>query len=58
MPMNNKVPSDLVITGDFDEFDQIKGQGGLLEFKIPGKFIHFNTIEEYQAFDLKEYKIE
>ena len=46
MPMNTKVESNLVITSPSVKH---KTEGGILEFKIPGKFIHFNTIEEYQA---------
>lgn len=56
MPMNNKVSSDLVIQGNFDQPSHSKGSGGLLEFTIPGRFIHFNTIEEYQAFDFAKFK--
>ena len=56
MPMNNKVSSDLVIQGNFDEASHSKPSGGLLEFTIPGRFIHFNTIEEYQAFEFEKFK--
>lgn len=40
----------------FDETVQVKG--GLLEFILPGQLIHFNTIEEYQAFKWENIKIE
>jgi hypothetical protein len=29
----------------------VKTTGGLIEFKVEGKFIHFNTIEDYNAFN-------
>ena len=46
MPMSKNVSSNLVI--DENGFGQkTKSTGGLLEFQVPGKFIHFNTIEEY-----------
>ena len=59
LPMSQKVSADLVIGGQ--SFDNTgysqhqslsKGSGGLLEFTVPGKFLHFNTIEEYQHFDV------
>ena len=62
MPMSQKVSADLVIGGqsfDNDGFQQnqslSKGSGGLLEFTVLGKFLHFNTIEEYQHFDVNTW---
>ena len=56
MPMNTKVASSLFLNEasfSADEADggSVKTTGGLIEFQLGGKFIHFNTIEEYQAFD-------
>ena len=56
MPMNANVASSLVLNEtSFQSVDEqlqpSKTTGGLIEFQIHGKFIHFNTIEEYQAFD-------
>ena len=50
MPMSSKVGSNLVVSSP----DKIKAKssGGILEFSIPGKLIHFNTIEEFTALDL------
>ena len=52
MPMSAKVSSNFIL--DETSFDSLEGEGnpmkttgGLLEFQIGGKFIHFNTIEEY-----------
>jgi len=56
MPMSSKVSSSLVLDessfalNDFEAQAQ-KTTGGLIEFQHIGKFIHFNTIEEYNAFD-------
>ena len=52
MPMSAKVSSNFII--DETSFAAMDGEesplkttGGLLEFQICGKFIHFNTIEEF-----------
>jgi hypothetical protein len=46
MPMSKNISSNLVI--DENGFGQkTKSTGGLLEFNVSGKFIHFNTIEDY-----------
>ena len=59
MPMNANVASSLVIDGDSFINDSEKSEkqtttGGIIDFQISGKFLHFNTIEEYNAFDFKE----
>ena len=51
MPLSAKVESNLVITSPLTKQTS---EGGILEFKIPGKFIHFNTIEEFNACDFQE----
>ena len=59
MPMNPTVAASLVLDGDSFvgqqdvETASSTTSGGIIEFQIPGKFLHFNTIEEYNAFDFK-----
>lgn len=58
MARSDTVPASLVLDSSsfIDEnapADNTTTHGGIIEFKVPGKFIHFNTIEEYNAFDLK-----
>ena len=59
MPMNTTVAASLVLDGDSyinDTGAQEKQMttGGIIDFALSGKFLHFNTIEEYNAFDFKE----
>lgn len=60
MPMNAKVAASLVLDGDsfVNEPESAERQmtttGGIIEFQIMGKFLHFNTIEEYNAFHFNE----
>ena len=59
MPMNTTVAASLVVDGDsfVNEAGNADKQktttGGIIEFQVMGKFLHFNTIEEYNAFDFK-----
>ena len=41
-----------------EESKEEKKIGGLIKFRVPGKFLHFNTIEEYTAFDLSSLNSE
>ena len=57
--MNTTVAASLVLDGDSyinDTGAQEKQMttGGIIDFALSGKFLHFNTIEEYNAFDFKE----
>ena len=59
MPMNTTVAASLVLDGDSfinDTGAQEKQMTtrGIIDFALSGKFLHFNTIEEYNAFDFKE----
>ena len=59
MPMNTTVASSLVLDGDSFINDQQAQEkqtttGGIIDFQLPGKFLHFNTIEEYNAFQFSE----
>lgn len=51
VPMGANSSSDLLINEDSFDDDksnkELKKIGGLIEIKVSGKFIHFNTIEEY-----------
>lgn len=57
MPMNKTVAASLVLDGDSFLCDQgsetkkMVSSGGIIDFQLAGKFLHFNTIEEYNAFD-------
>lgn len=53
MPHSTKVASNLVITSPSSK----STEGGLVEFKIRGKFIHFNTVEEYNSFEFNHASI-
>ena len=46
-PPSKQVSSNLVISSPWINQSQT---GGPMEFKIPGTFLHFNTIEEFTAF--------
>lgn len=53
MPMSKQVSSSLVLDESSFQGETPNHTGGLIEFKVEGVFLHFNTIEEYQAFDYK-----
>ena len=59
--MNTNIASGLVLDGDsFVESAESSGSqkatttGGIIDFQLKGKFMHFNTIEEYNAFTFSE----
>lgn len=60
MPMNANVASSLVLDGDSFVSEESSSSakatttGGIIDFQLKGKFMHFNTIEEYNAFDYAE----
>lgn len=54
LPNNVNNPSDIVLSAQsFPDHGRKKVTGGLLSFLVPGMFVHTNTIEEFQALDLK-----
>jgi hypothetical protein len=51
LPMNQTVPSSILIDeSSLTTSPTTQKSGGLLQFTIPGLFIHLNTIEEYNSF--------
>lgn len=53
LPNSINSPSDLILTGQsFPGVTRKKVTGGLLQFLVPGQFLHTNTIEEFEALDL------
>jgi hypothetical protein len=52
LPANKEIPSRLSLSDDSFKSLKKKVIGGLLQSTIDGSFIHTNTIEEYQAFDV------
>ena len=53
--MNQNIASNIVIDEDSLSASPTKQKtGGLLQFPVHGKFIHFNTIEEYQALEFPQ----
>ncbi len=51
--MNQQHPQNLVINDNSLKHSRSKAIGGLLSTKVQGTFIHTNTIEEYNAYDLE-----
>ena len=51
MPPSDKVGANLILS---KTNEQIVSTGGILEFAVKGKLIHYNTIEEYNMFDFKD----
>jgi hypothetical protein len=55
LPMNQTVPSSILIDeSSLTNTPKTLKSGGLLQFTIPGLFIHFNTIEEYNSFNFQD----
>jgi hypothetical protein len=53
--MNQTVSANIIVDEDSLNIEKTKKTtGGLLQFPVPGKFIHFNTIEEYQGFTFND----
>jgi hypothetical protein len=47
MPLSKQVSSNLLISSPAKKESST---GGILEFRVEGLFLHFNTIEEYNSF--------
>jgi len=54
LPNSVNNPSDLYLSAQsFPDVPRKKVTGGLLQFLVPGVFVHTNTIEEYEELDLE-----